>query len=237
MRSQGRRRPKKGADLIEKGAALGTASTNTGVTRGTRAEQALFLGQLVQERLFSWAEFSCLQTGVREICICTKKSYSSTLQARTHPLHRRGAFARRNSAHSLRCCRSLVAFGLSSGEADAFLRTGRGSDTGSMSEEALEIHGKQHRLSWQLLLLFYLSFHCRRWSPHVVHSGTAGQITKWGLQARNVLSAFLHHTGTESDKPDWQVSSGAIGICCCAVTVHQCAVVKRLLPECGTLKC
>ncbi|CAE7188655.1 ATAD3 [Symbiodinium pilosum] len=38
-------------------------------------------------------------------------------------------------------------------EADAFLRTGRGSDTGSMSEEA-----------------------------------------------RNVLSAFLHHTGTESDK-------------------------------------
>merc|ERR1711862_1044299 len=38
-------------------------------------------------------------------------------------------------------------------EADAFLRTGRGSESGAMSEEA-----------------------------------------------RNVLSAFLHHTGTESDK-------------------------------------
>ena len=55
----------------------------------------------------------------------------------------------------------------------------------------------------------------------------------WGLQARNVLSAFLHHTGTESDKTGWHVSSGgyqnfvAVSQLCTTMLVSLCSCSKR----------
>ena len=64
-------------------------------------------------------------------------------------------------------------------QADAFLRTGRGSESGAMSEEA------------------------RTGGPH----GPPLSLTEGfaDREARNTLSAFLHHTGTESDKQSWRV--------------------------------